>query len=53
MKKYSTCCYRRGVPRRCRKPLTRREVRTMLSAADRDPLTLDLKCITTLAEDLD
>jgi integrase len=53
MKKYSTDRYWRAVPRRFRKPLTYREVRALLSAADREPLALDLRYITALAEELD
>lgn len=48
----STFRYRRVVPRRSRRPLTRREVRALLSAADREPQTFDLKCITMLSEEL-
>jgi integrase len=51
--KLSTFRYRRAVPRRSRRPLTHREVRALLAAADRQPLALDLKCITMLAEELD
>jgi integrase len=53
MKKYSPYHYRRAVPRRFRKPLTRREVRAFMSAADREPLALDLKCITMMTEELE
>ena len=53
MKKYSTYRYRRAIPRRSRKPFTCREVRALLAAADREPLALDSKCITTLTEELD
>lgn len=51
MKKYSTYRYWRAVPCRYRKPLTRREVRAFMSAADRDPLSLDLHSIAALIED--
>lgn len=51
--KSSTFRYRRAVPRRSRRPLTHREVRASFAAVDREPLALDLKCVTTLAEGLD
>lgn len=52
MKKHSTHDHRLVIPPRARKPLTRRELRALLSAADRESLALDLTCITVLAEEL-
>ena len=51
MKQLSLFRYRRAAQRRSRRPLTRREVRALLSAADREPQVLDLKSITALIEE--
>jgi hypothetical protein len=53
MKRLTPVNYGRAVPRRFRRPLTRREVRVFMSAADRAPLTRDLKYITLTIEELD
>ena len=53
MKKNSTYRYWRAVPRRSRRPLTSREVRALLSVADRDPLMLDFKHGAALIEELE
>lgn len=51
--KSSTFRYRRAVPRRSRRPLTRREVRALLSALDREPEAFALKRIAALVEEID
>ncbi len=50
MKKYSAHVHRLVIPHRIRKPLTYRELRRLISAADRDPLGLDLKLIAALVD---
>jgi hypothetical protein len=51
MKKHSTFYLRRAVSRRIRKPLSRRDVRALLSAADRDAFNLDLVHVSTVVEE--
>jgi hypothetical protein len=51
MKSYSTHHLRRAASRRFRKPLSRREVRALLSAADGDSLDLALIDITAFLKD--